>query len=495
MSDYNESAKNIVGALGGSGNIEEIENCITRLRVTVTDESKINEGALKALPETMGVVGGKTTQIILGPGKVDKTYDAVDELLKSQPKATANSTGSAEDTEDLAAKGAAIKAEQKKKNDTPIKNLLRKVANIFVPLIPALIGCGIIAAVEGLVANLVTAGVTPWLAGAVPALKAISTAFMGFLAIFVGMNAAKEFGGTPVIGGAIASIIPFAGVADINVFGNALVPGRGGVLGALFAAVLGAYIERWCRKWAPDSLSMLIVPTVTILLAGLATIYILMTVFGYVADGIGVAADWLLLHGGIIAAPVLAGVFLPMVMLGLHQALIPIHTTLIQQDGYTVLLPILAMAGGGQVGAAIAIYQKFKTNNSLRNTIKSALPAGFLGVGEPLIYGVSLPLGRPFMTACFGGAVGGLFMGIFSQFFGITVGSKAIGPSGLALLPLLDGSHGFLPAFFVYLGGLVCAYVGGYLITMKWGFNQDTMDEAASYDEISNENNPMAAIK
>lgn len=121
-------------------------------------------------------------------------------------------------------------------------------------------------------------------------------------------------------------------------------------------------------------------------------------------------------------------------MLGLHQALIPIHTTLIEQQGYTVLLPILAMAGAGQVGAALAVYLRLPRNRSIRTTIKSALPAGFLGVGEPLIYGVSLPLGRPFITACLGGAFGGGFVGLFNQ-LGDTVGSTAIGPSGWALFP------------------------------------------------------------
>lgn len=121
-------------------------------------------------------------------------------------------------------------------------------------------------------------------------------------------------------------------------------------------------------------------------------------------------------------------------MLGLHQALIPIHTTLIEQQGYTVLLPILAMAGAGQVGAAAAVYLRLPRNRSIRATIKSALPAGFLGVGEPLIYGVSLPLGRPFVTACIGGAAGGAFLGLSNQ-LGLAFGSTAIGPSGWALFP------------------------------------------------------------
>src|SRR5699024_9448608 len=88
-----------------------------------------------------------------------------------------------------------------------------------------------------------------------------------------------------------------------------------------------------------------------------------------------------------------------LVTLGLHQGLVPLHLDLIENFGSTMLLPILAMAGGGQVGAAFAIYLKTK-DNRLKKTVSNALPVGILGIGEPLIYGVVLPLGRPFITAC-----------------------------------------------------------------------------------------------
>lgn len=161
-------------------------------------------------------------------------------------------------------------------------------------------------------------------------------------------------------------------------------------------------------------------------------------------------------------------------MLGLHQALIPLHTTLIQQTGYTVLLPILAMAGAGQVGAALAVYCRLPRNGSIRATIRSALPAGFLGVGEPLIYGVSLPLGRPFVTACVGGAAGGAFVGLFNQ-LGVAFGSTAIGPSGWALFPLLDGTSGTGATLAVYAGGLATGYAVGFAATWFFGFTRQML--------------------
>lgn len=100
-----------------------------------------------------------------------------------------------------------------------------------------------------------------------------------------------------------------------------------------------------------------------------------------------------------------------MVMFGLHQILTPIHIEMINQTGMTLLLPILAMAGAGQVGAALALWIRCKSDKKLVEMIKGALPVGILGIGEPLIYGVTLPLGRPFITACIGGGIGGAVIG------------------------------------------------------------------------------------
>ncbi|MFC9794407.1 PTS transporter subunit EIIC [Streptomyces sp. NPDC127584] len=453
----------ILPLVGGAENIDSVAHCMTRLRLGLRDRSLVQDEALKALPAVMGVVEDDTYQIVLGPGTVARVTPEIEALVAQAPKPT-------DAADDLADRGAALKAEQKAKNATPFKLFLRRIANIFVPLIPALIGCGIIAGLNGLLVNL------GWLPGVTPALAAMASGFMALIAVFVGYNTAKEFGGTAILGGAVAAIIVFPGVAKIDAFGQTLSPGQGGVLGALGAALLAVYVEKWCRRWVPEALDVLVTPTLTVLVSGLVTIFGLMFVAGEVSTAIGEFADWLLANAGAGAGFLLGGLFLPLVMLGLHQALIPIHTTLIEQQGYTALLPILAMAGAGQVGAAMAVYLKLPRNGSIRRTIKSALPAGFLGVGEPLIYGVSLPLGRPFVTACVGGAFGGGVIGLFSM-LGDTVGSTAIGPSGWALFPLLDGNKGLGETIAIYAGGLLAGYVAGFVATYFWGFSKELLEE------------------
>ena len=121
------------------------------------------------------------------------------------------------------------------------------------------------------------------------------------------------------------------------------------------------------------------------------------------------------------------------------------------------------MAGAGQVGAAIALWVRCGKNKELRNTLKGALPVGFLGIGEPLIYGVTLPLGRPFFTACIGGGVGGAVIGGIGH-----IGATAVGPGGISLLPLIANNM-----YLGYIVGLLAAYAGGFIFTYFFGTTKE----------------------
>ncbi|MFE2411450.1 PTS transporter subunit EIIC [Kitasatospora sp. NPDC059408] len=471
------TARDLLALVGGAANVTSTAHCISRLRLGLADPGLARTQRIKDHPAVLGVVVDGTYQIVLGPAAVDRVAQAFEQLVATAAPAAgtdvpavATATPAAADADALAARGTALKDARTRRNATPGKLLLRRIADIFVPLIPALIACGVIAGLGATLNSLALSTHTAALTGIVPVTTALSQGFMSLIAVFVGYNTAKEFGGTPVLGGAVGGIVVYPGVAAVThtPFGH-LKPGQGGVLGALAAAALCAALERWARRWVPDALQMLLVPTTALALSGLTALLLLMPLAGLLADGIGNGATWLLAHAGAGAGVLLGGTFGTLVMFGLHQALIPIHTTLIEHQGYSALYPILAMAGGGQAGAAVAVYLRARHNPSLRRVIRSALPTCVLGVAEPVIYGVTLPLVRPFVTAGIGAAVGGAVVGTFAQ-LGLTTGSTAIGPSGLVLLPLLDGSHGIGPAVLVYTGGWLTAALAACAATYAFGF-------------------------
>lgn len=225
-------------------------------------------------------------------------------------------------------------------------------------------------------------------------------------------------------------------------------------------------LEKRLHKIIPEAIDIIVTPTIALLVIGLMTIFILMPFAGAVSNGLVGAINTILNVGGAFAGFALGALFLPMVMFGLHQILTPIHLEMIDQSGMTLLLPILAMAGAGQVGAAVALWIKCRKNHQLTEMIKGALPVGILGIGEPLIYGVTLPLGRPFVTACIGGGIGGAVIGLIGG-----IGATTIGPSGVALIPLIaDGK------WWGYLAGLLAGYAGGFIMTYLFGVPQRAID-------------------
>ncbi len=143
-------------------------------------------------------------------------------------------------------------------------------------------------------------------------------------------------------------------------------------------------------------------------------------------------------------------------------------------QGFNALFPILAMAGGGQVGAALALYFRSPQHSVIRNQIRGAIIPGILGVGEPLIYAVTLPRVKPFITACIGGACGGFFIGTPVAWLGLPVGLNTVfGPSGLVALPLMTSAQGIYAGMAVYAAGVAVSYlcgfiVTGFLVTKRW---------------------------
>jgi len=443
-------ARELVEKLGGRENIAAMECCMTRLRVDPRDLSKADQKALKKVEGVKGVVQtGGQIQVILGPGLAQKVAEAA-------AGATGMRVGDAPPVPGEAARMGS-------------KDLLRKIANVFVPLIPGIIAVGMMTALNNVLqkANIITAETTVMGYSVIAILNLLGGTFLGLLSILVGQNAAREWGGPPVIG-AVGGAILLGGGNGAALTALNMVPGRGGLIGSLIAGAFLGWLYRQIQRVMPETINIIVTPFLTLLVGGLIAVFVIQPVGGALSTWITNAATWLINVGGFVAGFLLAGTFLPLVMLGIHQGLTPIHVQLIETLGNTPLLPILAMAGAGQVGAALAVY--FKTKDAdLKRVILAALPVGILGIGEPLIYGVTLPLFRPFIGACIGAAFGGAVVAMAG------VGALAMGVSGVLLALLVDKVG-------MYLLGILVAYIAGFIATWLLGFDESRMSEAEAFN-------------
>lgn len=473
---YSTLGREIYANIGGPNNVESMYHCMTRLRIKIRDNSKVDIAGLKNIDGVLGIVDADTLEIVLGSGVNAKVaQDMVSQVgVKENEEFPTNVTNDYQsEKSEVQAKAAEVHAQHKAQlKQTWWRKALGHISAIFIPLIPAFIGAGLISGVAGILKNMLTVKMLPasWALG-VTILSMISSALFSYLNIYVGINTAKEFGATPGLGGIIGGVVLLPGiVAPVTIpnflDGKPLAAGQGGIIGVLFAVWILSYVEKWFHKHIADSVDIIFTPFLTVLIMGLFTVFVVMPIAGWISNSLVGAINWVLNVGGPVAGFLLGLFFLPMVMLGLHQILTPIHLEMIQKIGYTPLLPILAMAGAGQVGAAIALWVKCRKNKELVRLIKGALPVGILGVGEPLIYGVTLPLGRPFITACIGGGIGGAVVASFGH-----VGAIAIGPSGVALIPLIANNM-----WWGYVIGLLCAYAGGFVATYFWGVPKTAME-------------------
>lgn len=462
--DNQSIAREIIEKLGSKDNIVVINNCMTRVRVSVKDNDKVDFENLDEIPGVIKVIKDDTIQVVVGPGKSKKIADEMKKLCGEI---------SASNDEWKKTKES-VKSKQSK-----FSSVLRRLANIFIPLIPAIIGAGLLNGIAGYFQNVYTAEGIKDMPMWITFFQTLGSGLFAYFAIFVGINSANEFGATPALGGVIGAIT-ISG--NINIFSKALglynaevplnsilIPGKGGIIGVIIGVAILAWVEKQLRKIIPDFLDTILTPMISLLIVGTLTIFVIMPFAGVVSDGIIKVFSFFIMSEGpmaIIGGFILAASFLPLLMVGLHHGLIPFYMVQLTQFGSISLFPILCMAGGGQIGGAAAIYIKAKNNKKLRDIIRSAMPVAILGIGEPMLYGVTLPLGKPFITASIAGGIGGAFLAATK------VQTIAFGPAGITAIPLVVPGK-----ILYYIIGLGISYIAGFIITYFFGIPKD-IDEA-----------------
>ncbi|WP_318477416.1 PTS N-acetylmuramic acid transporter subunit IIBC [Photobacterium leiognathi] len=471
----------ILTAIGGNENVIKCGNCMTRLRLTLKDDSLADRDSIKRIAGVMGLVESDDQfQIVLGPGKAQTAAEMMNSMLENEQDGEETTPKKHSDLKDVA---SAHKQQLKKKQTSAAQRFLSKFATIFTPLIPGFIAAGLLLGIATLLEQLFVIGQTSpnaHLLDLIAYMKVFSKGLFSFLSILIGYNAQQAFGGSGVNGAILASLFVlgynpdatsgiFSGMNDF--FGNGIDP-RGNIIGVLIAAIIGAWVEKKVRQFIPDNLDMILTSMITLLIMGAVTFVIIMPIGGELFKGM----SWLFinLNGNPFGSAILAGLFLISVMFGIHQGFVPVYFALMDAQGFNSLFPILAMAGAGQVGAALALYAKAKKESLLRVQVKGAIIPGLLGIGEPLIYGVTLPRVKPFVTACVGGSAGGFFIGLVS-YLGLPIGLNTVfGPSGIVALPLMTSSSGIFAGMAIFTIGLLIAYIVGFVAT--WFFGTKNVD-------------------
>ena len=465
MNDY-EIADLLIRELGGSDNISYITNCMTRLHVVVKDEADVQEDKLRTTEKVIGLVHDRTNyyEIVVGPGNSRRLADICHE----------KGIRSVEDSDSDTKHNKGLQLNSRKRRS--FRDSLKFCGDIFIPLIPGVITAGLCMGAASLIAQLVPdykdidALYLVW-----QLLSLISTSFMTYITAWCGYRAAEAYKATPILGGMLGMITSLQGINEIakildlynesTPLSSVLQTGKGGILAVICGVYILSHVERFIRKRMPASLDVIFTPLLTILLCVVPYVLIIMPFFGFVSTGIAwvisqaCMADNLLIR--IIVGYISAAILLPLVACGMHHGLVALYALQLQEFGYIMLLPALALAGAGQVGAAISLYVKAKRlgHKKLRSVIAGALPSALVGIGEPLIYGVTLPMWRPFLAACLGAGFGGAFVMFFQ------VAATTWGVSGLlGAFVMTAGKGGPVQSIVMYLIGYLISCGMGYVL-------------------------------
>lgn len=358
-----------------------------------------------------------------------------------------------------------------------LRSRFKVIGELFAPAIPGIIAAGICAGFAALLAQLVPDYRDRLIFNLLyQLLNLINVSFMTYMTAWIGFCACERFGGTAILGGMLGMITCLGFVDDFSQtlglynpqdpLNSVLCANRGGILAAIIGAWLIAKAEKRIHAKMPEMLDTVCTPLLSLLVVTIPYLLVIMPLTGLISTLLCRALALVCLSDRlwvrILTGYVCAALFLPMVMMGMQYAFVALYSMQYEAMGFVTLFPTLAMAGGAQVGAGIALLLMAKRtgNRKFAGIINGAIFPGMMGVGNPLLFGVTLPLGKPFLTSCIAGGFGGAFI------MAVQVASTSWGPSGLLAVPLMTaGPSSPVKTMFLYLAGLCISCIMGFLIT------------------------------
>lgn len=427
--DFTNVGKELI-AIIGKDNIISVTHCETRLRFVVKDRKKIDDDAIRDLDGVKGVFyGSGQYQVIFGTGVVNDAYAAIDNLHEVNAIYGKDDADQSDD--------------ESLKDQSWGKRFMAMLAGIFIPIVPVIAATGLFLGLKSTFTNPQVLKLFGMSASQIPSslltvISVLTDTVFSFLPALIVWSTFKYFKGTPIVGIVlgimlVSPILPNAySVANgsakaIMLFGHIPVVGaQGSVLTALVAGYIGSKSEIFFRKHMPDVIEQIMTPFLTLLFT-----------FAVMILGVGPIVHWienLLLTGveSVIHLPFGIGGFIIgaayplMVVVGIHQMMIAIETSLLAATHLNPLITLEAMYGFANLGVALAIFLRAKSKTAKQDST-SAMASQLFGVSEPTIFGVLIRYNmKPLLVTVFTSGLGAAVLSIFNV---------AANTYGLAVLP------------------------------------------------------------
>ena len=485
MGKFQEDASKLLEYVGGKENINAITHCVTRMRFVLADPKKANIKKIESLPSCKGTfTQAGQFQVIIG----NEVADFYKEFT-----ALAGIEGVSKD----AAKNAA------KDNQTPLQKVMSNIAEIFAPLIPAIICGGLILGFRNILETAVVLQDGTFLAGLDKFLWIIGEAvFHTGIPVGICWSVQRKMGGTPMLGvvlgltlisGQLVNAYGVAGMAAdawapnyVWNFGFAsfrMIGYQAQVIPAILAAFTLAYLERFFKKIVPQVLQMILVPFCSLLLAVMAAHFVLGPIGWKVGEWVsafvmaGISGNFRVLFGAIFGF-----FYAPLVITGLHHMSNAIDLQLINSTGGTMLWPMIALSNIAQGAAVAGMSYLQKKNTKAQEVNYPSMISCWLGVTEPAMFGINLKYQWPFYCAM----TGSCLAAIISTMFGVIAASIGVGG--------LPGIISIFPKYMlIFAIAMLVALVVPFVLTVMIGRNKINPATGELYSDEAEEAEEAAA--
>ncbi len=466
--NYKQLGNDIIQNIGGIDNIKQLTHCATRLRLEFYDMNKVNTKKIESLNGVISVVEkGGQYQTVIG-NEVQTVFRAIQSQMKDVP-----STSHEEVEEE---KGSVV------------NRIISVISTTFTPVIPALIGGGMIKAVLSILVlfNLVNEASSTY-----EIINFISDAPFYFMPVLLAYGASQKFKTSPIMAMTMACALlhpTWSGLVSVGepltFFGApvVLVDYASSVIPIILSVWIMSYVEKFAEKYSPSIIKFFLKPLLVMFISVPIALIIVGPLGNLLNDLVQSGANYLNAHVSWLI-PMLMGAFQPFLTLtGTAWAMTPIATSQISTLGYEIVNgPGMLASNIAQGGATLAVALKAKDEN-LKSLASSSGFTAVMGITEPCLYGVLLKLKRPFVASMIGGAAGGIYAGITGL-----VRYAFVSP-GLTAIPAFIGKN---PMNVVHaIVTIIISFIVGFVASWILGFKEDEPQEdveattAVSKDEV-----------